>query len=153
MKLYNEILSNLLDKHAPEKEQTITIHQNAQWFSEEIRDQIRKRCQLERRWKHTRLSIDREIHHTQRNLVNKMCDDAECERIKKILNEATEQKDIHNMTNKILHRVRAPVMPRYDTLSERRGKDSQDTRKYAKRSAYPNSSQTKFKSHQTIVQV
>ena len=115
---YNAVLCGLLDKHAPKRRQSVTIHPNAKWFTKEIQAEQRKRRQLGRKWKKIGLAIDKEIHHTQRNLVNKMCDAAECEYVKKQLEEANEQKDVYHITNKLLHRVHAPVFPKHDSLSE-----------------------------------
>ena len=45
---YEAVLCELLDKHAPEKERFVTLRHNAQWFSDTLSDEKRKkrRCEM-----------------------------------------------------------------------------------------------------------
>ena len=58
--LYNTTLIGLLDKHAPLKTRTITIRPSAPCYNEDIREEKQKRRALERRWRRSGLTIERE---------------------------------------------------------------------------------------------
>ena len=45
--LYNGALTQVLDQHAPLKRKFVPNHRQVPWFSESIRDEIRKHGQLE----------------------------------------------------------------------------------------------------------
>ncbi len=48
---YNDELSRILDKHAPEEEWQVTLRKPTPWTSEDIRLEKQKRQRLERRWR------------------------------------------------------------------------------------------------------
>ncbi len=50
---YNNELSRILDKHAPEEEQQVSLRKPTPWTSEEINLEKQKRQRLERRWRKT----------------------------------------------------------------------------------------------------
>ena len=69
---YNDILSALLDKHAPLKTVRNSPHKRVPWFTRELNCAIRQRRQAERAWRRTRCAADRAVFVQQRNLVKKM---------------------------------------------------------------------------------
>ena len=52
---YNNVLSSILDIHAPVKTKTVTLRPAAPWYSEEINNLKKHRRRLERRWRRTKL--------------------------------------------------------------------------------------------------
>ena len=69
---YGHVLSELLDKHAPLKTRTLTVRPEAPWMEESIFSARKERRRLERRWRLSRLTIDREILHKQIQRVKRM---------------------------------------------------------------------------------
>ena len=67
---YNLVLSTLLDKHAPIKERVVTVRPAAPWYTEVIIGEKRMLKRLERRWRGSRLSVDREMYVKQYKVVN-----------------------------------------------------------------------------------
>ena len=67
---YNSVLSTLLDKHAPIKERVVTVRPAAPWYMEVIIGEKRMLRRLERRWRGSRLSVDREMYVKQYKVVN-----------------------------------------------------------------------------------
>ena len=59
---YNQILRDLLDKHAPECIRSITLRPNAPWFNDSLRAMKRQRRRYERRYLSTRLEVRRLIY-------------------------------------------------------------------------------------------
>ena len=68
--LYNTTLIDLLDKHAPLKTRNFTIRPSAPWYIEDIREEKQKRRALERRWRRTGLTVDRERFVDQCQVVD-----------------------------------------------------------------------------------
>ena len=58
---YDNIMSALLDKHAPLQTRTITVRPKVPWFNGDINIAKQKRRHLERRWRQSRLTIHLDI--------------------------------------------------------------------------------------------
>ena len=59
---YETEVKRLLDIHAQEKKPTITVRPAAALYNGDIDREKRKRRKLERRWRKSRLVIDRELY-------------------------------------------------------------------------------------------
>ena len=68
--LYNSELSTILERLAPLKKRIVTLRPAAPWYSDDIRKAKSIRRKLERKWRSTRLTIDREIYVRQCDTVN-----------------------------------------------------------------------------------
>ena len=68
---YNMKLGSLLDDHAPSKSKIVTLRPKSPWFTLEIQEWKVKRRRLERRWRKTRLTLDREIYTQQYVIVHR----------------------------------------------------------------------------------
>jgi hypothetical protein len=69
---YDSQLSSLLNSFAPLKECIITLHPPSPWFTPEIEAEIKKRRKLEKKWRTTHLTVDRDLFITQRNTVKSL---------------------------------------------------------------------------------
>ena len=69
--LFNSTLTTLLDKHAPLKLKAVLPRDAAPWYTSEVLQEKRVRGTAERRWRKTRLEVDRQIYNAARNTVNK----------------------------------------------------------------------------------
>ena len=69
---YNDVLCDLLEKHAPLKTKWLTIRPAAPWVNDDILSARKERRRMERRWRLSRLTVDREIFMNQRDTVKKM---------------------------------------------------------------------------------
>ena len=69
---YHKVVSDLVAIHAPLVSKTVAARPPAPWFTPEIAVARRERRRLERRWRHSKLTIDREIYVAKKTLVNKM---------------------------------------------------------------------------------
>lgn len=72
---YETVLTSILDQHAPCKDRLITVRPSAPWFNEEIRAARIKRRRLERTWRKSRLTIDRQLYVDQCYVVRNMFKD------------------------------------------------------------------------------
>ena len=69
---YEKELCRIIDIHAPAKRKTITVRPSAPWYNSKIDEEKRKRRKLERRWRKSRLEIDRQLYKDQCKLVNSL---------------------------------------------------------------------------------
>lgn len=98
-------LSGLLDIHAPVKRRTIILRPHAPWYNDSINDEKKKRRRLERRWRATRLSIDRELYVNQCALVNQVISEAKSNYYSAIIAEnKSNQRVLFNTVDRLLHR-------------------------------------------------
>ena len=67
---YNSVLSSLLDKHAPLRKCVVTLRPAAPWYTDYINGEKRERRRLERRWRDSGLTVDRETYVHQCKAVN-----------------------------------------------------------------------------------
>ena len=92
-----------------------TLRPSAPWYHEGIGDAKRKRRKLERRWRVSRLCVDRKMYVEQCQVVNKMLKDAKASYYSSIISEnALDPKILFNTVDKLLHRK---VEKRYQTAS------------------------------------
>jgi hypothetical protein len=56
---YNNVLTEILDKHAPVIEKQITVRPHMPWYTEKLKAQKCIRRQLERSWRKSKLTVDR----------------------------------------------------------------------------------------------
>ena len=73
---YNDMLSNLLGKHAPAKKRRVMIRPNTPWFNDEIHAAKCERRDLEHKWRKSKLEIDRQMYCEQRQVVKHMIEEA-----------------------------------------------------------------------------
>jgi hypothetical protein len=60
--VYNRELSAIVDKHAPKSTRMVTLRPHAPWFTDEIRQAKQEKRKWERRWRKSKLEVDREIY-------------------------------------------------------------------------------------------
>ena len=65
---YNVVLSDLIEKHAPECSRSITVRPNAPWFNDSLRAMKSQRRKLERKYLSTRLEVHRQMYRGQRQI-------------------------------------------------------------------------------------
>ena len=100
---YDDTMSALLDKHAPLQTRTITVRPKVPWFNGDIKMAKQKRRQLERRWRHSRLTIHLDIFKEQKRHVNKLIPSAKSSYYTaKIIEAASDQKQLYNVVNTML---------------------------------------------------
>ena len=66
-----ESLCDLVDKHAPLKQKTLALHPHAPWFSDKLQELKHEKHKLERRWRHSRLEVHRQIYRDKCIEANK----------------------------------------------------------------------------------
>ena len=65
MPLYVSCISDVLDVHAPTRETLVKVRRKHLWYNDSVHDERKKRRRLQRKWKHTRTSDDRQAYEIQ----------------------------------------------------------------------------------------
>ncbi len=104
MNQYNTELSRILDKHAPVCKRTITIRPSKPWYNNEISEAKHYRKQLERKWRKTKSTSDRQLFVAQRLKVTRLIDQAKTDYYgSKITGCADDQKSLFKIVEQLLH--------------------------------------------------
>ena len=64
---YNEVLTSVLDKHAPAKVKTITVRPKQPWFSDKL---YQAKCEKRKEWRRTNLTIHYYLYHAKKTEYN-----------------------------------------------------------------------------------
>ena len=103
--LYNSTLIAILDKHAPLRHKSITVHQRVPWFNYEIKEAKRKRRKLERKWRSSGLETDRLQFTSMRNKTTRLMETARREFYTDFINEnCADQRKLFKAANQLLGR-------------------------------------------------
>ena len=116
---YNSVLSELLEKHAPVKQATITVRPSAPWYTESLDTEKRKRRQLERKYVSTKDEGDKLLFKEQCNRVNSML--LETRQVyynSEIKKNEKNQKELFRIVDRLLHRRGEPQLPSHDSAAE-----------------------------------
>ena len=65
-------LLKILNSHAPLQTRFASLRKSAPWFNTEIKQEKKKRRQAERRWRHSKLTVHKEIFQAHNQRVNKL---------------------------------------------------------------------------------
>ena len=115
--LYDNVLTELSDKHAPLKEIKPRSH-DTPWFNEDIRGAKRTRRQAERLWrKHDSESL-REVYRAECNTVNALLDAAHREYYHDKLSNITSQKDTYRIASGLLFGDKVSALPTADSIPD-----------------------------------
>jgi hypothetical protein len=101
--LYNRVLSELLEKHAPAKQRVVVVRPNTPWYNPEIRAAKVERRKCERKYRLSKLSIDLENYQCQRNKVNELIEKSKQTYFVDKINEASGPKELQRVFDQLLH--------------------------------------------------
>ena len=119
VKSYNDILTSLVDKHAPEKTRTFTLHPDSPWFTDAIQDARRKRRKLERRYHHTKRIDDKLMYRAQQRIADAMIDEAKHDHYNGLITAAKgNQKELFHIINKLLNVSGRSTLPLHNNCTD-----------------------------------
>ncbi|XP_072036965.1 uncharacterized protein [Amphiura filiformis] len=110
---YNKSLTDIFNMHAPAKTRTVIIRPFSPWYNDEIREAKHKRRQLEKKWRRSKLEIDRQLYSEQRHFVIGLMCNAKINFYSALINEsANDQKQMFKTFDKLLHRSKDSPLPK-----------------------------------------
>ena len=111
---YNNVLSNLLNEHAPEKSREISLRPKAPWYTDSLRDMKRKKRSLERRWKKTELTVDKEVFREECIKYKQALTEAKSEYHRSQIAEC-DSRQLFRLVNKLSVYKPSKALPSYDS--------------------------------------
>ena len=106
-------MTAILDKHAPVKEQTVTIRPNTAWYTDDLRRAKQERKALERKRRKSSLEVDRQMYYAKRLQVNTMLWAAKHDHYSKMVEDNKHNsKALFKVIDKLLHRDQQSLYPR-----------------------------------------
>jgi hypothetical protein len=110
---YEVILSSLLNKHAPARTRSVRLRPHSPWFNDAIQTARKLRRVHERKWRHSRLEIDRQLYCNQRQRVNELINVAKIEYYSSPITDCSgDQKKLFKVVDGLLNQTKEkPVLP------------------------------------------
>ena len=109
-----DFLCTELDKHAPPSLQNVLYHNSSPWF-ESIRVELFKtkseRCQAERKWRKTKLTIFKDLYRQAKHKVSKLVHTAKCKFYTERIALASSSKELHQIVNTLSNRHPPNILP------------------------------------------
>ena len=107
-------MCTVLDKHAPPSLQKVITHNSSPWF-ESIRDELfiakRKRCQAERKWRNTKLTIFKDLYRQAKHKASKLVHSAKCKFYTERIALASSSNELHQIVNTLSNRHPPKILP------------------------------------------
>ena len=109
---YHTLLASILEKHAPLKTKAIILRPHAPWYTDDIRVQKSRRRRLERRWRLSKLSVDRKVFVDQCKLVKNLVFNAKMNVYSTLISYAgSNSKVLFETIDRFLHRKPEKRLP------------------------------------------
>jgi len=109
---YNEVLSNLLDQHAPLKTRTVVIRPLAPWYDDTIEALRKEGRKAERRWRKTELTVHREIFKNVKNQLTNTIKSKKKSYLQDKINSADQsQQALFQCMNELLFKSKVTALP------------------------------------------
>ena len=110
VKKYNEVLSEILDEHAPVKTRTSKVVPHAPWFDTEYDNLRKQRRKAERQYKKSKRATDKEKYINLRKQTTKLAHKKKCKHYGEKL-EGANTKILYSTINKLLDNDSEVILP------------------------------------------
>ena len=115
---YHNVVSDLVSIHAPLITRTVTSRPPTPWYTSEIALARQERRRLEKRWRRTKLTVDREVFVAQKCLVNSMLCKAKANYyVKLVKTQSSNPKQLWTSINSLSGTTKSKVLPDHENLS------------------------------------
>lgn len=112
---YNKVLTTLLEKHAPQKTKKFSIHPKSPWFNSTIGKAKRERRKAERKWRKTKLTIDKEIFRESHEQVITLINEAKKDHYQSKVKNAKDQKALFKVVNTLFNHSKDLSLPQHES--------------------------------------
>ena len=117
--VYNTILRQPLDRHAPMKQKEIKVHHDLPWFNENIKEEIRLQHYKERLWRCNPNEYTQQAFYNQRRYVANLIYSTKRNFLRQKIQECSkDSKAIFKLTNKMLFGKEDLPLPATDNIKE-----------------------------------
>jgi len=115
---YNNSVVKVINKHAPATKRTVTVHHQTLWYTDEIRQAKRERRRLERVMRKSKLTVHRDIHNKQRNVVNELIERAKKDYFTEAINKSSTSKEVFQIGNSLLFKKKECSLPSHTSAEQ-----------------------------------
>ena len=117
--VYNNRLSNLLDKHAPCSSKTVTVRPNKKWFNSNLRQARTVKRRLQFKYNKSKLEKDKSALNEQKKYYNFLLNEAKCNFNTKAVSDAKNNiKHLFSVTKNILNWNFELILPNDRKISQ-----------------------------------
>ena len=114
VRTYNSTLADIIDNHAPQKSRIVTVRADKPWYTAELSQEKRLRRKYERKYKQSKLTVDKLQLQEQRNKYNALLNSTKKDYIKNKIENAESSKDLYKICDKLLNREQKAILPSHD---------------------------------------
>ena len=114
---FNRVLQELLEKHAPLKTKTITLRPQVPWFTDEMREEKRKKRRLERKMKKSGLEVDKQLFKEQCKIYHQALERSKCEYHQNEL-ASCDTKQLFRFVNKLCSSDTSVALPEHSSTKD-----------------------------------
>ena len=115
--LYNSVLREALDKHAPEMSRSITLRPHAPWYTAGLRVAKRRKRLSERAYRKSGLVVHQQIYQDQCCSYTALLEHNKTQYYKFKIENA-EQRDLFRLIDGMFHVKSVPPLPSHDSVEE-----------------------------------
>ena len=115
--VYNSVLQETLDKHAPGESRSITLRPHAPWFTDELRELKREKRRCERAYRKSGLVVHEQIYRDKCRRYNMMLNQAKTQCYQTKIENA-DQKNLFRMIDGMFQVRTVPPLPSHDSLQQ-----------------------------------
>ena len=109
---YNQVIGELIDKHAPSKCKTVTMRPLAKWYNEIVKALKRSERKAEKTWRRTGLQVHKEIYRECKNkLTNTIKNQKRAHIQGKISNAKQSQGELFKHMDDLLYKPKIMFLP------------------------------------------
>ena len=116
---YDNIVSEMLDKHAPLKTRIVHERMRSPWISTEIVNEKRTKRRYERKWRITKANADKERFIIQKKKYNKLLRNAHTKYMSELVIEnSNDPKSLFKLVNSLLKDKCENLLPEHESKVE-----------------------------------
>ena len=117
--LYDEILSDIIDQHAPLKTKFVQVRPNAPWMTSEIINERRIKRMLVRRWRYRKTDESKQVFKDQMKKYNKLLNGAHTEYYSNlVLENSNNPGSLFNVIDILLNNTKKLTLPDRASLTQ-----------------------------------
>ena len=110
--IYDDVVTKLLDKHAPLRTRSMAVRSVAPWHTDTVNDCRKKVRKAEKKWKKTRLTVHKEIYRDLKTKLTNTIKAAKKSHVQDKIKDAEQsQKALFQCMDDLLYKSKASALP------------------------------------------
>ncbi|XP_071959538.1 uncharacterized protein [Antedon mediterranea] len=114
---YNNVLSHLLDLHAPIVTRSIILRPHAPWYNENLRKQKRVKRRCERKWASSGLEVHKQLYHSECNTYKQLLEKSKTD-FHRCQVSKCEQGKLFNLIDNLTSANHKQILPLHESSDD-----------------------------------